>query len=184
MAGAMAGPASRTHAFSAGPSFLECGLRKWHAVEHETREYLAVLSEESLAQPVCYFSHMGDGFTYELWRPMLHLINRQCCYHRGQVATTAAAVRFAAAYGKIFCPAFGPDLAGCESPTADFSFAARRFLSIKENSIRVCAAVRTGKKRLDSWRLLAAQPTGARISWEAPPQSRSSGDRGVRLLRE
>ena len=83
----MAGPASRTHAFSAGPSFLECGLRKWHAVEHETREYLAVLSEESLAQPVCYFSHMGDGFTYELWRPMLHLINRQSCYHRGQVAT-------------------------------------------------------------------------------------------------
>jgi uncharacterized damage-inducible protein DinB len=59
---------------------------RWHAVEREMREYLATLSEETLEQPVTYMSQKGDTFTYELWRPMLHLINHQS-YHRGQVTT-------------------------------------------------------------------------------------------------
>ncbi|MGO9518128.1 MAG: DinB family protein [Candidatus Korobacteraceae bacterium] len=59
---------------------------KWRAVEHDMRAYLATLSDETLEQPVTYMSQKGDTFTYELWRPMLHLVNHQS-YHRGQVTT-------------------------------------------------------------------------------------------------
>ena len=59
---------------------------RWRAVEREMREYLATLSEETLEQPVTYVSQKGDSFTYELWRPMLHVITHQS-YHRGQVTT-------------------------------------------------------------------------------------------------
>jgi len=65
---------------------LSAVSEQWRAVEREMREYLATLSEETLEQPVTYVSQKGDSFTYELWRPMLHLINHQS-YHRGQVTT-------------------------------------------------------------------------------------------------
>jgi uncharacterized damage-inducible protein DinB len=65
---------------------LSAVSERWCAVEREMREYLATLSEETLEQPITYVSQKGDTFTYELWRPMLHLINHQS-YHRGQVTT-------------------------------------------------------------------------------------------------
>lgn len=59
---------------------------RWAVVEHEIREFLATLREDNLVQPLTYVSQKGGRFSYELWRPMLHLINHQS-YHRGQVAT-------------------------------------------------------------------------------------------------
>ena len=59
---------------------------KWNAVEREMRKFLATLTDEALVKPVTYLSQKGDSFTYELWRPMLHLIIHQS-YHRGQVTT-------------------------------------------------------------------------------------------------
>jgi len=59
---------------------------KWNAVEREMRKFLATLTDEALVKPVTYLSQKGDSFTYELWRPMLHLITHQS-YHRGQVTT-------------------------------------------------------------------------------------------------
>ena len=65
---------------------LSTVTERWTAVEREMRKFLATLSDEALMKPVTYLSLKGDSFTYELWRPMLHLINHQS-YHRGQVAT-------------------------------------------------------------------------------------------------
>jgi uncharacterized damage-inducible protein DinB len=65
---------------------LSAVSEQWRAVEREMREYLATLNQETLEQPVTYVSQKGDTFTYELWRPMLHLVNHQS-YDRGQVAT-------------------------------------------------------------------------------------------------
>ena len=65
---------------------LNAVSEQWRAVEREMREYLATLSEDTLEQPVTYVSQKGDTFTYELWRPMLHVVSHQS-YHRGQVTT-------------------------------------------------------------------------------------------------
>jgi len=65
---------------------LSAVTEKWNAVEREMRKFLATLTDEALVKPVTYLSQKGDSFTYELWRPMLHLITHQS-YHRGQVAT-------------------------------------------------------------------------------------------------
>ena len=59
---------------------------RWAVVEQEIRGFLATLREEDLVQPLTYVSQKGDRFSYERWRPMIHLINHQS-YHRGQVAT-------------------------------------------------------------------------------------------------
>jgi uncharacterized damage-inducible protein DinB len=59
---------------------------RWHVVEGKMREYLAGLTEETLASPVAYVNFRGQTWTYTLWRTMAHLLNHQS-YHRGQVAT-------------------------------------------------------------------------------------------------
>jgi len=57
---------------------------RWRSVEREFREYVAGLSEETLAAPLTLVNTRGQQWTYPLWRQIWHLLNHQS-YHRGQV---------------------------------------------------------------------------------------------------
>jgi uncharacterized damage-inducible protein DinB len=59
---------------------------RWRVVESEMRQYLAGLSEETLARPTTYVSPEGQSWTYTHWRTVMHLLNHQS-YHRGQITT-------------------------------------------------------------------------------------------------
>jgi uncharacterized damage-inducible protein DinB len=59
---------------------------RWRVVESEMRQYLAGLSEVTLAHPTTYTSPEGQSWTFLHWRTMLHVVNHQS-YHRGQIAT-------------------------------------------------------------------------------------------------
>jgi uncharacterized damage-inducible protein DinB len=58
----------------------------WENVELGMRSYLAQVNSEALNGPLSYVNLQGLGWTYPLWRALLHLVNHQT-YHRGQVST-------------------------------------------------------------------------------------------------
>lgn len=60
--------------------------QRWRNVELDMRGYLAQVNRESLSGPLSYINLEGLGWTYPLWRALLHLVNHQT-YHRGQVST-------------------------------------------------------------------------------------------------
>lgn len=56
----------------------------WRPVEKDVRDYLAGVSEKTIAGRFTGTNTKGETFSYPLWRSMLHLANHQT-YHRGQV---------------------------------------------------------------------------------------------------
>jgi uncharacterized damage-inducible protein DinB len=58
--------------------------QRWQTVEHEMRQYVAALTEETLECPLTCVSTRGQAWTYPLWRMIQHLLHHQS-YHRGQV---------------------------------------------------------------------------------------------------
>ncbi|HEY7388942.1 MAG TPA: DinB family protein [Bryobacteraceae bacterium] len=56
----------------------------WKPVEHDVRDYLAGVSEETIAGRFTFTRTNGETCSYPLWRSMWHLANHQT-YHRGQV---------------------------------------------------------------------------------------------------
>jgi uncharacterized damage-inducible protein DinB len=56
----------------------------WKPVEKDVRDYLAGVSEETVAGRFTATNTRGETFSYPLWRSMLHVANHQT-YHRGQV---------------------------------------------------------------------------------------------------
>jgi uncharacterized damage-inducible protein DinB len=57
---------------------------RWRQTELAMCEYVAGLTEESLAETQTYVSTRGDQWTYSRWRMLYHFLNHQS-YHRGQV---------------------------------------------------------------------------------------------------
>ena len=60
--------------------------QRWGVVEQGVRQFLAELTEDSLARPVTYVNIKGEKCTYALWRVLFHVVNHQT-YHRGQATT-------------------------------------------------------------------------------------------------
>jgi uncharacterized damage-inducible protein DinB len=56
----------------------------WRPVEHDVRDYLAGVTEQTIARRFTATNSKGETFSYPLWRSMLHVANHQT-YHRGQV---------------------------------------------------------------------------------------------------
>ena len=56
----------------------------WRTVERDMRDYLAGLTEETVAEAMTYVNMRGQEWSYSRWRMFLHLMNHQS-FHRGQV---------------------------------------------------------------------------------------------------
>jgi uncharacterized damage-inducible protein DinB len=77
----------------------------WGPVEKGVRDYLAGVSEETIAGRFTYTNTRGETFTYPVWRSLLHVANHQT-YHRGQVT--------------MFLRQFGAQPPALDLTTADF----------------------------------------------------------------
>ena len=58
---------------------------RWDAHDQAVAEFLAGLSPERLAIPVCYVNFSGETWEYPLWQMLLHLINHGT-HHRSEIA--------------------------------------------------------------------------------------------------
>jgi uncharacterized damage-inducible protein DinB len=56
----------------------------WKPVENDVRDYLATVSEDTIAGRFTFTRANGEMYSYPVWRSLLHVANHQS-YHRGQV---------------------------------------------------------------------------------------------------
>ena len=57
----------------------------WAEVEREQSDFIARLTDESLARVIAYTNTKGEEWKYPLWQMLQHVVNHSS-YHRGQVA--------------------------------------------------------------------------------------------------
>lgn len=65
---------------------LESLRAKWAEIENEQAEFIATLTDETLATVIVYTNTKGEEWAYPLGDLMQHLVNHSS-YHRGQVTT-------------------------------------------------------------------------------------------------
>ncbi len=70
----------------AGLRSVDAMRERWKLVEADLRNFLPVLNDEALGQPLTYVNFAGKTWTHPLGHTLLHLANHQT-YHRGQVTT-------------------------------------------------------------------------------------------------
>ena len=57
----------------------------WAAIERDTRDFVAELSDDDLARVVSYVNARGETWAYPLWQQMIHQVNH-ATQHRSEVA--------------------------------------------------------------------------------------------------
>jgi len=59
--------------------------KRWEAIEHDTRAFVAELSDADLARVVEYTNTQGERWAYPLWQQMIHQVNH-ATQHRSEAA--------------------------------------------------------------------------------------------------
>ena len=60
--------------------------KRWESIEGETRNILAGLTDDALAQPFTFTNMQAKENPCEFWQTFYHFLNHQS-YHRGQITT-------------------------------------------------------------------------------------------------
>jgi uncharacterized damage-inducible protein DinB len=64
---------------------------RWERVEHDTRAFVAELSDADLARTVEYTNTKGERWAYPLWQQMIHQVNH-ATQHRSEAAVMLTAL--------------------------------------------------------------------------------------------
>jgi len=64
---------------------LDAIRMRWTALERETRDFVAALSEAELARVVRYTNTKGEEWAYPLWQMLIHQVNH-ATQHRSEAA--------------------------------------------------------------------------------------------------